>query len=65
MRSSCCTPSLTHEVWSLERTVMAGHLGDAEDFLEELFRAWHGLLAARTMGALAREVYGRMGRRPR
>ena len=39
---------------------MAGHLGNAEDFLEELFRARHGLLAARTMAALAREVYGRM-----
>jgi magnesium transporter len=52
--------TLTQEVWRLEQTVMAGHLGDAEDFLEELFRARHGLLAARTMAALAREVYGRM-----
>jgi Mg2+ and Co2+ transporter CorA len=52
--------TLTQEVWSLEQTVMAGHLGNAEDFLEELFRARHGLLAARTMAALAREVYGRM-----
>ncbi len=52
--------TLTEEVWKLERTVTAGHLGDAEDFLEELFRARHGLLAARTMAALAREVYGRM-----
>ncbi len=47
-------------MWRLEQTVTAGHLGDAEDFLEELFRARHGLLAARTMAALAREVYGRM-----
>jgi magnesium transporter len=52
--------TLTQEVWRLERTVTAGHLGDAEDFLEELFRARHGLLAARTMAAQAREVYGRM-----
>jgi len=52
--------ALTQEVWSLEQTVMAGHFGDAQDFLEELFRARHGLLAARTMAALAREVYGRM-----
>jgi len=52
--------TLTQEVWRLEQTVMAGHLGDAEDFLEELFRARHGLLAARAMSALAREVYGRM-----
>ena len=55
--------TLTQEVWRLEQTVMAGHLGDAEDFLEELFRARHGLLAARTMAALAREVYGRMEKR--
>jgi Mg2+ and Co2+ transporter CorA len=34
--------------------------GNAEDFLEELFRARHGLLAARAMSAPAREVYGRM-----
>ncbi len=52
--------TLTQEVWRLEQTVTAGHLGDAEDFLEELFRARHGLLAARAMAALAREVYGRM-----
>jgi magnesium transporter len=52
--------TLTHEVWRLEQTVMAGHMGDAETFLEELFRVRHGLLAGRTMAALAREVYGRM-----
>lgn len=52
--------TLTEEVWRLERTVTAGHMGDAQDFLEELFRVRHGLLAARTMAALAREVYGRM-----
>lgn len=52
--------TLTQEVWRLEQTVTAGHFGDAQDFLEELFRARHGLLAARTMAALAREVYGRM-----
>ena len=52
--------TLTQEVWQLQQTVMAGHLGNAEDFLEELFRARHGLLAARAMAALARQVYGRM-----
>jgi len=52
--------TLTQEVWHLQQTVMAGHLGNAEDFLEELFRARHGLLAARAMAALARQVYGRM-----
>lgn len=39
---------------------MAGQRGDTESFLEELFRARHGLLAARTMAALAHEVYGRL-----
>jgi magnesium transporter len=52
--------TLTQEVWHLQQTVMAGHLGNAEDFLEELFRTRHGLLAARAMAALARQVYGRM-----
>ena len=52
--------ALTEEVWRLERTVTGGHLGDPEQFLEELFQVRHGLLAVRTMSALGREVYGRM-----
>ena len=52
--------ALTGEVWSLEQRVTGGHLGDPEQFLEELFRVRHGLLAVRTMAALSREVYGRM-----
>ena len=52
--------ALTQEVWRLEQTVTGGHLGDPEQFLEELFRVRHGLLAIRTMAALSREVYGRM-----
>jgi magnesium transporter len=52
--------SLTEEVWRLERTVTGGHMGDPEQFLEELFQVRHGLLAVRTMAALSREVYGRM-----
>lgn len=51
---------LTHEVWRLEQTVTAGHRGDPEPFLEELFQVRHGLLAVRTIAALSREVYGRM-----
>ena len=35
-------------------------MGDPEKFLEELFQVRHGLLAARTMGALGSEVYGRL-----
>jgi magnesium transporter len=52
---------LTHEVWQLEQRVTGGHMGNPEEFLEELFQARHGLLAVRTMGALGSEVYGRIG----
>lgn len=52
--------ALTSEAWRLEQTVTGGHLGDAEQFLEELFQARHGLLAIHTMAATSREVYGRM-----
>jgi magnesium transporter len=51
---------LTHEVWQLEQRVTSGHMGNPEEFLEELFQARHGLLAARTMGALGAEVCGRI-----
>ena len=51
---------LAREVGLLEQRVMAGDVGDPEPFLEELFRARHGLIAVRTMAALSREIYGRM-----
>jgi magnesium transporter len=51
---------LTEETWRLEQRVTAGHLGDPEAFLEEMFRTRHGLLTVRTMAALSHEVYGRM-----
>src|SRR6478752_7602813 len=54
------TAALTQDVWSLEQRVTAGHLGDPEKFLEEMFRARHGLLTVETMCALSREVYARM-----
>jgi Mg2+ and Co2+ transporter CorA len=56
--------TLTEEVWALEKQVTAGHLGEIEDFLEQLFQVRHGLLTVRTMGALSREVYGRMATLP-
>ena len=56
------TARLTQEVWKLEQRVTAGHLGNPERFLDELFRARHGLLTIRTMAALSREVYARMGK---
>jgi Mg2+ and Co2+ transporter CorA len=56
------TAHLTQEVWALEQRVTAGHLGDAEKFLEEMFRARHGLLTVKTMAGLSREVYARMAK---
>ncbi len=51
---------LAREVGLLEQRVMQSDVGNPEQFLEELFRARHGLIAVRTMAALSREVYGRM-----
>jgi magnesium transporter len=56
------TATLTQDVWKLEQRVTAGHLGDAEQFLEEMFRARHGLLTVETMASLSREVYARMAK---
>ena len=56
------TAVLTQDVWQLEQRVTAGHLGDAELFLEEMFRARHGLLTVQTMASLSREVYARMAK---
>lgn len=53
---------LTQDVWRLERQVTAGHMGNPENFLEELFGVRHGLVAVRTMAAMSREVYGRISR---
>jgi Mg2+ and Co2+ transporter CorA len=50
----------TTEVWRYEQQVTAGELGDAERFLDGMFRVRHGLLTVRTMAALSSEVYGRM-----
>ena len=56
------TAVLTREVWALEQRVTAGHLADPEQFLDEMFRARHGLLTVQTMAALSREVYARMAK---
>jgi magnesium/cobalt transport protein CorA len=52
--------TVTRDVWQLEQRVTGGHVGDPEEFLNELFRVRHGLLAVRTMGALSGAIYGRM-----
>jgi Mg2+ and Co2+ transporter CorA len=51
---------LALEVGLLEQRVMTDSDDDPEEFLEELFRARHGLIAVRTMAALSREIYGRL-----
>lgn len=52
---------LTQEVWRLEQRVTSGEQDDdPEAFLDELFRARHGLLAVRTIAATSVDVYGRM-----
>jgi magnesium/cobalt transport protein CorA len=52
--------TVTKDVWRLEQRVTGGQVGDPEEFLNELFRARHGLLAVRTMSALGAAIYGRM-----
>jgi magnesium transporter len=52
----------TTEVWHFEQQVTAGQLGDAEEFLDGMFRVRHGLLTVRTMASLSKEIYGRMHR---
>jgi Mg2+ and Co2+ transporter CorA len=51
---------VTSDVWQLEQRVTGGQVGDPEESLTELFRARHGLLAVRTMGAVSAAIYGRM-----
>ena len=52
--------TLAQEAGLLEQRLMADEIGDAEQFLDELFRARHELLVVRTMATLSREIYGRM-----
>jgi magnesium transporter len=52
--------TITREVWPLEQRVTSGHLGNPEQFLEDLFSARHGLLAVSNMATLGHELYGRM-----
>jgi magnesium transporter len=52
--------TLAQEGGLLEERLMADEIADPEQFLEELFRSRHELLAVRTMATLSREIYGRM-----
>jgi magnesium transporter len=49
--------TLTEDVWQLEQRLTGGNVGDAEKYLNDLFRARHGLLAVRTMGAQSGAIY--------
>ena len=52
--------TVTREVWPLEQRVTSGHLGDPEQFLEELFGTRHALLAVSNMATLGHQIFGRM-----
>ena len=52
--------TVTRDVWPLEKRVTSGHLGDPEQFLEELFGTRHALLAVANMATLGHQIYGRM-----
>jgi Mg2+ and Co2+ transporter CorA len=52
--------TLTQDVWRLERLVTAGHVGQPEKFLEELFAVRHRLLVLHTMAATSGQLYGQM-----
>jgi Mg2+ and Co2+ transporter CorA len=52
--------TITREVWPLEQRVTSGHLGDPEQFLEELFATRHALLAVSNMATLGHQIYRRM-----
>ena len=52
--------TVTREVWPLEQRVTSGHLGDPEQFLEELFGTRHALLAVSNMATLGHQIYQRM-----
>jgi Mg2+ and Co2+ transporter CorA len=50
----------TREVWPLEQRVTSGHIGDPEQFLEELFATRHALLAVSNMATLGHQIYRRI-----
>ena len=52
--------TVTRQVWPLEQRVTSGHLGDPEQFLEELFATRHALLAVSNMATLGHQLYRRM-----
>jgi Mg2+ and Co2+ transporter CorA len=51
---------LEYRSQAVVRAGPAGHLKEPERFLDELFAARHGFMAARTQAAMSREVFARM-----
>jgi Mg2+ and Co2+ transporter CorA len=56
--------AVTSDVWRLEQQVTGGPIDNPEEFLTELFRARHGLLAARTIASLSSDIYDRLAGLP-
>lgn len=52
--------AVTTDVWHLEQRVTGDRVGEPVEFLNDLFRARHGLLAIRTVAALSAVVYARL-----
>jgi magnesium transporter len=62
-RESDLVASLARQSGELEQQVMLGEdRDDPEQFLEELFQAWHELLTVRTMAMHSGATYARMAR---
>jgi Mg2+ and Co2+ transporter CorA len=52
--------AVTSDAWRLEQRVTSGQVDDPEQFLTDLFRTRHGMLAVRTMAALSAGIYHQM-----
>jgi Mg2+ and Co2+ transporter CorA len=63
-RSEDYVETETSAVWQLEQAVTGDRVENPEEFLNDLFRARHGLLAVRTMAVLSCAIYGRMATLP-
>jgi Mg2+ and Co2+ transporter CorA len=55
---------VTADAWQIEQQVTADRIGDPEEFLNNMFRTRHGLLAVRTMAALSAASYTQLASMP-
>ena len=56
--------AVTRDVWALEQQVTGGRVDNPEEFVHEMFRARHGLLAVRTMATLSNDLFDRLTQLP-